>query len=402
MAATPTSMDAALKETWTESRLAEQLYNQNPFLDRVKKFKNTQVGQQAVTPIHTGRNWSYTALPGSGGTLNTAGQQEMKQATWQYKHHYQPIKIESATIDGTRSDTLSVAEAIDTEVSNGLGDLNRNLTRQLFLNGDALIMQCGTTTTSNTIVLNATSGHNALERGWIDINAVVDIGTTASEATIADAVTVTAVTDSTSAPTIVISGSTVSTTSSHYVSIANARAGTTSYEMNGLQNIVSTSADLGGLTVASVPSWQSPSVDSTSQALTLALMLAKSRQVHQKTGQRPNYVLTSLKQEENFYKLLQTQVRFAGDSVAAGEVAPKWQGMEIQAQPDCQNEYMYFLTIDDFLLVSAGDPYWQNKHSGGNILEWGQGTTAYVATLMARMNLGVRRRNSHVALTGLS
>src|SRR4051812_14150233 len=131
MAADLTSVDAALRETWTESRLAEQLYQGNPLLDKVKKLKTTQVGQQAVTPIHTGRNWGYTPLPAAGGSLNAAGQQALAQATWQYTHHNQQVKIQGSAIDGTRGDALSVAEVVDLEVSGALDDLNRQLTRQL-------------------------------------------------------------------------------------------------------------------------------------------------------------------------------------------------------------------------------------------------------------------------------
>jgi hypothetical protein len=400
MAADNTSIAASLKETFTEERLAEQFYNQNPFYQRIKKLKNTKVGKGARTPIETSLPGGFSALPASGGQLNSAGHTGMDEAEWQYKHFYQPVEIESAAIDASSSDTLAVADVIDTEVSNGLAAMNREFTRMLFLSGDALIATCGTTSTAAEVELDATTGFNAIERGWLRPGQIVDIGTSADEDNKVGSAVISAVEEDDSTPSITI-GSSISTTSSDFVSIANARAGTTSNESNGLGNIVSGSATLGSVTVASQPQWASD-VDSTSQALTLALMLARARKVHQKTGKRPDYVLTSLKQEENFYKLLQTQVRFAGDSVAAGDVNPKWQGMEINAQPDCQNERMYFLTIGDYFIVSGGDPYWQNRHDSGSILQWKQGYTSYVATLMARLNVGVRRRNSSTALTGLS
>jgi hypothetical protein len=402
MAADLTSVDAALKETWTESRLAEQLYQQNPLLDKVKKLKTTQVGQQAVTPIHTGRNWGYTALPAAGGTLNTAGQQELKQATWQYTHHNTQVKIQGSAIDGTRGDALSVAEVVDLEVTGALGDLNRQLTRQLFMAGDSLVAQCGTTSAATTVVLNATSGFNAIERGWLAIGSVVDIGTTANEVLRADGVTITGVTESSTAPTFTLAGA-ITTASTDFVSLKNSRSGTTSYEMNGLANIVSTSATLGGLTVAAAPSWASPQVDSTSQALTLPLMYNSCRKVYQKTGKDPNYVLTSPKQLQAAYNLAQAQVRFTSDSVSFGNVeGTNIMGMNMYRQPDCPNEAMYFLTVEDLLIVSAGDPFWQNKIAGANILQWVQGEDAYGAKITVRMNLGARRRNSHAALTGLT
>lgn len=405
MAADLTSVDAALKETWTESRLAEQLYQGNPLLDKIKKLKTTQVGQQAVTPIHTGRNWGYTATPAAGGTLNAAGQQELKQATWQYTHHHAQVKIEGSAIDGTKGDALSVAEVVDMEVSGALDDLNRQLTRQLFMDGDGLIAQCGTTTAATTVVLNVAGGFNALERGWLAVGAVIDIGTAGDADAIAAARTITAVAESATAPTITISGAAVTTSSSHFISLAGSRSATdgSSREMNGLGNVVSTSSTLGGLSVAAAPSWASPYVDTTAQALSLPLMYGAIRKVFQKTGKEPNYIVTSPKQLENAYKLAQAQVRFASDSVSFGNVeGTDINGMKVYRQPDCKNEDMFFLTVEDLLLVSAGDPFWQNKIAGANILNWIQGTDQYGAKITTRLNLGARRRNTASALRGLS
>lgn len=406
MAADLTSMDAALKETWTESRLAEQLYQDNPFLARVKRVKSTQVGQQAVTPIHVGRNFGYTALPAGGGSLNAAGQQGMAQATWQYTHHHQQVKIQGSAIDGTRGDALSVAEVVDTEISGALTDLNRQLTRQVMMDGDGLVAKCGTTTASTTVALDPVSGFNAIERGWLAVGAQVDIGTAANPVAIASGVTVTAVVESSTAPTITVSGSAVTTSASHFVSFKGARvaAGGASLETNGLGNIVSTSATLGGLTVAAQPTWASPSVDSTVQALTLPLMYSANRKIMQKTGKGATYVLTSLKQQQAFYQLVQGQARFSGDAgMAVGNVdGVSFNGMTVYAQPDTKNEDMFFLTIEDLLLVSAGDPYWQNKITGGNILTWIQGEDSFGGKITTRLNFGARRRNSHTALRGLS
>lgn len=401
MAATVSTIQAALKETWTEQRIAEQLYQDNPILDRAKKLKNTQMGEYALTPIHSGRNWGWSATSASPSTLNDAGQQAYAQAQWQYTHQHQQIKIQGSAIDQTRGDALSVASVVDEEVSGAVNDLNRNLSRQIFGDGSGQIAQCGTTSSSTTVTLNATSGFNALERGWLDVGAVVDIGTSANPTSIASGVSITAVDVANS--TITISGSAVSTTSSAYVSLKGARSGSTSYEMNGLHNIVSASADLGGLTVAANPQWAS-SVDSTSQALTLALLYEQNSKVAQKTGKPADFVVTGLKQQRKAYALAQAQVRFASDSkLTVGSVeGVDINGVKLYAVPDCKNEDIFFLTIGDVLSVSAGDPYWQDKVTGGQILEWSQGTDSYVGKLTVRMQMGARRRNSHAKLSGLT
>jgi hypothetical protein len=403
MAADPSSINSALKETWTEERIAEQLYQDNPILSRAKKLKNTQMGEYALTPIHVGRNWGWSATSSSGGTLNSAGQQGYAQAQWAYTNQHTQIKLQGSAIDQTKGDALSVANVVDEEISGAVNDLNRNISRQIFSDGSGQIAQCGTTSSSTTITLNATSGANALERGWIGVGAVIDIGTTASSATIAAGVTITAV-DVANA-TITVSGSAVSTTSSHYVSLQGARTtAPASLEMNGLHNIVSTSATLGGITTAATPAWAAANADSTSQALTLALLYTQNQKVAQNTGTPADFVVTGLKQQRVAYTLAQAQVRFASDSnLTVGSVeGVNINGVKLYGLPDCKNEDIFFLTIGDLISISAGDPYWQSKVTGGENLVWVQGEDAYAGKLTVRMQLGCRRRNSHAKLSGLT
>jgi hypothetical protein len=109
-------------------------------------------------------------------------------------------------------------------------------------------------------------------------------------------------------------------TTTDYVSIAGSVPRLTARPRDERPCATSWHRDLGGITVSSYPVWQSH-VDSTAQALTLALMYTQNRKVHQKTGKPSDYVLTSLDQQEAFYKLVQAQVRFAGDQgLGAGNV----------------------------------------------------------------------------------
>ena len=402
MAATLTAYNDALKRIWTQEQLEEQLYQDTPLLGKIEKLTRHKVGEVARVPLHVSRNGGYTALPQGGGTLNTAGNQGISKAQYNYTHHHQQVAIQGDAIDGTSSNALSVAEVIDTEVKGALTDLKRQLQRQLFLNGDALIARCRTSD-SNDVDLNTTSGKNAIDRGWIFVGQPVDVGTTASEASLLDGVTVTAVDTSAYAFTS-SSGNVTTESTSEYVSQKDARSGTTSYEMNGLQNLVSTSANFGGLTVAGEPTWKAAGADSTSQALTLSLMLQQDQKIHQKTGSKADFVCTGLKQERKFYELLQQQVRYSSDSSlsAGSQDTVKWKGMEIICDPDCQDEYMYFGQLKHLFIVAIDKPYWQNKVTGGNILDWVQGTDSYGAKLTYRLNLATNRRNAFSVLSGLT
>ena len=176
-----------------------------------------------------------------------------------------------------------------------------------------------------------------------------------------------------------------------------------SLEMNGLHNIVSTSATLGGLTTASYPAWTAANADSTSQALTLSLLYQQNQKIAQKTGTPADYVVTGLKQQRKAYELLQAQVRYQDETKGTGKVSSVLvNGVELFAVPDCKNEDIFFLTAGDLLQVSAGDPYWQSKITGGETLAWVQGEDAYAGKITVRMNIGARRRNSHAKLSGLT
>lgn len=401
MAASVSTIDNILKEVWTEQRVAEQLYQENPILDRVKKLKGTTTGQQAQTTIHTGRNEGFSLTSSDGSVaLNAAGQQSYAQATWNYKHAHQQVAIDGAAIDQSSGDVNALASVIDEEITGALSDLNRKISMYLQIGSTGYVAQCGTTAGSATIQLNTTDATNAFERGWLDVGTVVDIGTASDEDADVNGEAVSAL--STANGTITVTTSST-TNSSDYVTISNTRSGSTSYVINGLPDIVGTST-FAGVNPASYTSWQSPSVDSTSQALSLSLLYQQNQKVHQKTGKTPSYVIAGLKQQRKAYELAQAQVRFAGDGgLNVGNVdGVNVGGVTIHGIPDVKNENIWFLSPEDLFVISAGDPYWQDKVTGGRRLEWRQGYDQYVGKLTFRFNLGCRRRNTHAVLSGLT
>jgi hypothetical protein len=403
MAATLAVYDAALKRIWTQERLEEQLYQDTPFLSRIQKSTRHTVGETARVPLHTGRNGGYTALPEGGGTLNTAGNQVINKAEYNYTHHHQQIRIQGDAIDGASSNKHSVANVVNTEVEGALTDLKRQIQRQLFLNGDALIAQCRASD-SNNVDLNTTSGKAAIDRGWIFVGMPVDVGTTASEATILDGDTVASVDETLYAFDPTTAGNITTEDTTHYVSVKDARSATTSYESNGLQNIVDATATVGGLAPASEPRWKAAWDNTTSQALTLSLLLQGDQKIHQRTGRKSNFVLFGLEQERRFYELLQQQVRYSSDSslTAGSQETVKWKGMEIFCDPDCQDTFAYMGQLEHLFIVALDKPYWVNKHDGGTILKWVQGSDSYGSKLTYRFNLATNRREGFVKFTALT
>lgn len=406
MAATLSSLNVALQRVWTQKKLEEQLYQGTPFLSKVEKSTKYQVGETARVPLHVGRNGGYTALPAGGGNLNTAGNQTLAKAEYNYTNHHHQVAIQGDAIDGTSGSNLSIVDAVDVEVKGALTDLRRQLSRQLYMNGDALIAVCKTSSTNNVDLSTTTTdfynGIHALSRGWIFVNQPVDVGSTTVETLRVDGGTVTAISTANTNFTSSL-GNVTNEATTDYVSQKDARSGTTSYEMNGLANIVSASADLGGLTVAAQPSWAA-TTNSSVTSLSLSALLTARSQIFQKSGEEPDFFITSPTQASNLYQQFQQQVRYSSDeSIKAGNVgAPRYLGMEIFQDPDCQDTRAYVGKFEDFILLATDKPYWQNKVTGGEILSWVQGTDAYGAKLTYRVQLGAKRRNRLYAFTALA
>jgi hypothetical protein len=238
----------------------------------------------------------------------------------------------------------------------------------------------------------------------------VDIGTTANEIAVADAVTVVSVSESISAPSFVASAS-VTETANDFVSIANARTGTTSFETNGLRTIAgSTTSAVGGLDpdTAGEEFWKPAAVDTTTTLVSLDLLLTLQRSVFQKTGSFPTFITTSPKQAANLYAQFQNQVRFGGDKETAAGAAHSftWNGLTIEVDPDIPDRELYMLNLADFFIVTDGQfgkPTWMSDIEGsGGRFRWVQGNTKVTDAVVYPNNLAIKRRNGLAAAIGLT
>jgi hypothetical protein len=300
----------------------------------------------------------------------------------------------------------AVAAALDTELEGASSMMRTQITRQVYQDQTALICQCAAGGASTTVNLNATTGYDALVKGWLDVSMTVDVGTTASEATIAADTVISAVSIDSTTPTITI-GSSVTTTTSHYISVANARSGTSSLEMNGLGNIISGSATLGGISATN--RWKGY-VDSTTTDLTLDSLLAVQQQVQQFT----NKVKPSMKVIMGFQQgapVLQrcSRTRCASSRTRSSPPATR-QGYRLERHDDHAGRRLRrparCSSSTPTRCCSSRAPlgvHWANEITGGEKVVWGQGTTGFVGLLAYPAEPGgSSRRNSMAAMTALT
>ena len=254
-------------------------------------------------------------------------------------------------------------------------------------------------------------GYDALQRNWLRPGAVVDIGTTADTDALVTATTVSAISEVSTAPTITVGTSITTTNGTHFVYIANPNSATAANpELNGLRNMVNTTGALGGVNpgVAGEEFWQAAARDTTTTVLSLDLLLNLQGKVQQKSGKVMTDCWTGIKQGNNFYALLQNQVRFPGEAKmgAGGVSSVTWNNMEVTKWPAILDSDWYALTLSDFCRVTGSitKPTWMSQVGGDGGIGgvWNTGNTNFVDALAYAFQVGLRRRNTHAAATGLT
>jgi hypothetical protein len=324
------------------------------------------------------------------------------QPQYSLTYQYQPVTVQHAAIVSTGDRAASVADVIDTEVENAVDRAPHPDQPPALRQRRLADLPVRTTTASTTVSLNATTGQDALLRQWLHPGLVVDIGTTASEASIV-ADTVISVAKSTTSPTITI-GSSVS---DDLVALRVDRQRPFGHDVfrderpeEHRQHERHARRRGGRRPVAG------GSVDSSTTTLTLDAMLAVQEGIMQETGKFDVDVLTSYHQMRNFYNLFQNQVRFQSDSaIEAGNTdAIKWNGMTVRGQYHCPSTKMFFVNFDDLLLVTGSNGlHWLDEAFGsGNRLSNNANTTAFTGTVSYPLNLAAQKRISHGALTALA
>ena len=415
MAQTATALLTVLKERWTSDELQRQFLSDDSPLSKLEQRTGVMIGKQAQTPVLLTGNSGYTSVGASGGTLNPAGQQGVNQAQWTLVNHWLQIAIDAAAINQSGSNEQAIVAAKDLEIEGGVIDMRRQMTRQLVTNGDSIVAQCATSGGSTVVPLVASPsgtawGFDALMRSWLQTTMNVDIGTIADTDSLVTASPISAVAINATAPTITIGTSITTTAGTHFVYIPNPNSATApNPEMNGLRNIVSTTGALGGLNPATGGQelWQAASRDTATTVLSLDLLLSLQQQVMQFSGKKHTENWTGLKQQKNFYALLENQVRYSrDDGLNAGSVdTVKWGNMSIDAFPAILDSDWYCLTLSDVFRVTGSQtkPTWASDVQGSNTgALWAQGTTQFVDGVSYPMNIGVQRRNTHAAATGLT
>jgi hypothetical protein len=410
--ATPADLEAVediLKEVYVSNDLESQIRDDVQtlkFFEETTEYTDSE-GLHASVPLRVGRTGGIGAR-GIGEPLPVADHQKPGKARYNFKHLYLTVKLEGPIIARMKSNRQSVVRHIDNEINGGVNDFQRDLCRQLNTFGDAAItlVPIAAVGVAATEIPLGTGNNPILERGWLWEGMRIDIGTLGDPVASAEGLRIVSIDDDPTGPSITVSNATTVAASSHVFLHRNRSAANGSNEVNGLGNIIDDTSELGGIdpTDAGKQYWKAGVYgDAGLRDLAIPLMSSVTRKVKQFGGKTTD-VLGSLGMQQEYYQLLQEQVRFAGDSnLSAGNVdGPKFQGHVFHDDPDHLPNRVTFVDKGALMMFSAGALSWQNQTTGGNILAWDQGYDAFVARAAKYAQTGTDRRRSHAVLDDLN
>lgn len=418
MAATLSTVDAILKDDYKE--YLDNLNEANFILSQVETRKDTVQGRIARHAVHLGRS-SGVGARAESGTLPTAANQSYATVPVPVRYVYGRIQLSGPTIKQAVTDRGAFIDALDAEMEGIKKDAMKDVNRQLWGTSNGVIAQCGTTSSSTTVVLASSTGTTALRQLFFDGGMVVDIGTVASPATVASARTVTSVDETNK--TIAISGAAVTTSSSHFVFRSGAggassntgQPGDGQVELTGLQTIVDDTAILHTIDPSSQPKWKAyvNSNSGTNRSVTESLITGSIMKVLTNSGKKPRLLvsaegvnlaisnlLLSLKRnmEQTQLKGGYAGIQFYSPSVSGkGDEAPT----ALYADFDCPNNRLYGINPEVLVFHQVGDGF-QFMDLDGAVMNRKPDQDAYEATLYMYGELACKQRNAHFVIKDLT
>jgi hypothetical protein len=365
-------------------------------------------GLKAILPLHSKRSGGLGSR-GELETLPTAGAQGYDQAQFDLAYHYGRAQVSGQSIHKTRSSAGAFLQAMKSEIDGLKDDLALDFARQVYGTGDAVI--AATTAQAGVTTLTLASAE-AIIKGFLYINQVIDIGDLTNPQVVAAARTITDVDPV--AGTITISGAVVTTTTGHRIFRQGNAGPSTTYALRemdaGLQKILSSAANtVGGINAASAGSKFWDNLRNTSgSGITLSKLMteynrsmaagAKASEVAAITS--PGLIRT-LFETSDFKSLIQfvDTKDFAG---GFSEISFAANGSPIKLYPDRLAPFGQVLMPHKkhIRLFSPAD--WDFLSRDGLTVRWVNDIDAYQVALFRYANMGVDRRNTSNVLVGLT
>jgi hypothetical protein len=413
--ATSTQVDAILRDDYREDW--DQLNNACWLLAQIETKRDTVQGRIARHVIHTGRSGGIGARR-EGVALPAAGRQRHSSLPIPVRWNTARIQLTVQLMNMAKGEPGAFVDALESEMGGIKKDAMRDINRQLFGTSNGVIATCGTTTTSATIVLATTT--TAAQMRHLYVGRFVDVGTVASPQTVASNREITAV--DTTNKTITVSGATMSTTGSHFIFNYNSGGASDNSgaqedgqsECTGLQTILSNSATLHTLTVASVPVWKANvyANSGTNRPISDTLVDYALLDIAAQSGESPDMMVSNIgvfvqgKGVLSAYQRNLDTVEMKGGFTGIRWNTPGVSGSGVKdlawtTDFDSPANRLELLNSSKLVCHQIAEG-WQWMDDDGAVLSRVPDQLAYEAVLYTSMELGCVQRNAHGSIQDLA
>lgn len=413
--ATSTQVDAILRDDYREDW--DQLNNACWLLAQIETKRDTVQGRIARHVIHTGRSGGIGARR-EGVALPAAGRQRHSSLPIPVRWNTARIQLTVQLMNMAKGEPGAFVDALESEMGGIKKDAMRDINRQLFGTSNGVIATCGTTTTSATIVLATTT--TAAQMRHLYVGRFVDVGTVASPQTVASNREITAV--DTTNKTITVSGATMSTTGSHFIFNYNSGGASDNSgaqedgqsECTGLQTILSNSATLHTLTVASVPVWKANvyANSGTNRPISDTLVDYALLDIAAQSGESPDMMVSNIgvfvqgKGVLSAYQRNLDTVEMKGGFTGIRWNTPGVSGSGVKdlawtTDFDAPANRLELLNSSKLVCHQIAEG-WQWMDDDGAVLSRVPDQLAYEAVLYTSMELGCVQRNAHGSIQDLA
>ena len=439
--ATIDTVGSILKEYYL-GPVQEQLNNEVLLLSRIEARSEDLVGKAAFVPLHTGRSSGIGAV-GEDVALPAAGNQSYARAEYDLKYLYGRIRVTGPSMAKTKSDAGSFLQVLKGELDGVRADLTKDLARQIYGTGDAVIAtgtpDTAQTATSHIITL---TDWEPLKKGQLYVNQTLNFFVQSTGVATAGTITeftITAVSIAAAATsTITVSCASVALTN---VIIAMTRSGsvtaaqainrfnntTRSNEIDGIRRVVNSfapadasaangtyssatlvtargkSGSLGKIDAYTSTYWDNQRTGTFGGTADLTIMrIQEAINLARQKGAMPSAIISSLGVQREFYRLLQANQQFVapGDTnYASGFSTLTYNGMPVIADLDAPFGQMYIL--DESTLKVFSDQDWHFLDGDGQTLRQVSDRDAYEAIMVRYMNMGATNRSKNVVINGI-
>jgi hypothetical protein len=423
---TLTNFDAILKNVY-RGPIVEQLNQESYAIDQFQRVAANDMGafsgRKVIFPIHTGRNRGRAAIT-DGGVLPTAGTQSYQDGEVTIRYFAQGIELTDQVIKQSETNEGAFVRAMTAEIEGATTDLRKDINRQVYGTGDAILSLVTGTVASGTKtsipvdstqyiaagdVVDLVASDGTVVNAAVTVSAVTTSGTAASSTQGNGSITI----PSTSVGSALTGGSVRLTSPSSAASAAYPVA-----ESDGFRNITATSGTLHGLSASSVPVWKGSEVTpgTAYSAPSEDLFIQLSQAIRKVSNKTPDVFMTSLgiqRRLANTYtsnkrwndaKVLDVDGGYSAIMVAAGN-----KPVPVIADVDAPIGFAFGLRKDSFAWTELQKPDWLSAPDGkGSILTLktsgssGQRSATWQAWLGWYAALACTARNQNGRITQLA